>query len=200
MKIYRDLYDACNHLAPKDTKLIVDLGARLGEGYSHFGVNWPNAKYVFVEPSPKCIPTLENVIRENSKRDITLIPGILGIEESDIDFFIFDNDNDQAGNIFTDRGGAYGKTSTVKVKKFDYRNFFDKIDFVKCNIEGGEYQLINEGFFDIVDNFAMEIHNQHVKNFDYRNVLKDLSDKFDIEIWGNVNYKYCFASGKKKSR
>lgn len=200
MKSYKDLYDACNHLAPLDVKTIVDLGARWGEGYSLFGSKRPDSRYVFVEPSPKCVPRLEELIRKNSDRNIELVPGILGVEDADIDFFIFDSDNDQSGNIFTGRGGAYGNTSKVKVKKFDYRKIFGHIDFVKCNIEGGEYQLIKDGFFDIVDSFAMEVHNQHVENFDYRNVLHDLSDKFEIEIWGNVKYKYCFANGKKKIR
>ena len=44
----------------------------------------------------------------------------------------------------------------------------------------------------------MEAHNQHVPGMNYKNVLESLEKDFDLEVWGEVNYKYCFVNGIRK--
>lgn len=201
----KNIYEACNSLAQnlgleKHLRpIIVDLGGRHGESYELFGCNYPSAKYYFVEPSDRCIPHINKVIESYPNRDLCLIDGVLKTSEELIDFYQLDQDNDQSGNLFSDRHGVYGEARLCKVKSYDYTKLFSHIDFVKCNIEGAEYQLIEDKFFDIVDAFVMEAHNQHVPNKTYRDILSMLEDKFDLEVWGNTSYKYCFVNGTKKN-
>ena len=196
---YTDIYEACvKFTAGKNLKSIVDLGARHGESYELFGYLHPESKYYFVEPSERCFSHINDIIAKYPQADISLIGGILGLSDGKTSFFQLGNDNDQSGNLFSDRGGQYGEASVYDVKTFDFRKIFKQIDFVKCNIEGGEYQLIDDGFFDIVDAFVMEAHNVHVPNKNYKNVVDRLSNEFELEVWGNVNYKYCFINGQRK--
>lgn len=196
---YLDIYDACRTITSRTSpNIIVDLGARHGEGFFRLGEKHPNARYVFVEPSPKCISRLLPLVADHPGR-LELIDGALGLENCLMEFFTFENDDDQSGNLYSDRRGTYGKATRYLVKSYDYRTVLPKeIDFVKCNIEGGEYQLIDDGFFDRVGSFVMEAHNSHVPNKRYVDVLRQLEAKFDLEVWGNTNYKYCFINGVRK--
>lgn len=197
---YKDIYDAClQFTAGKQIANIVDLGARHGEGYELFGRHHPDASYTFVEPSNRCIPNINRLIEKYSEANLRLIDGILSADNGEAEFYQLDNDNDQSGNLFSDRNGQYGSATLQKVKVYDFKNFFEKIDFVKCNIEGGEYQLIEDGFFDMVGSFVMEAHNVHVPNKNYLNIIESLASKFDLEVWGDVTYKYCFINGLRKN-
>jgi FkbM family methyltransferase len=199
MKTYRDIYDACCSLTRgKKIDTIVDLGARHGEGYERFGKYHEESSYVFVEPSPRCIPLVKNVIDRHPNRNLSIIEGILGTKNCLVDFYQLENDDDQSGNIFSNRSGRYGDHDIVKVDMINFKDKFNHIDFVKCNIEGGEYNLIDNGFFDIVDSFVMEAHNEHVKNKTYVDILRSLRDDFELEVWGNTNYKYCFVNGVRR--
>lgn len=196
---YEDIHDACLKISQgRKISSIVDLGARYGEGYERMGKKIKHDCYTFVEPSVRCLPRIKKIIDENKERNLRLIEGVLGIDNCETNFFQLENDNDQSGNLFTDRQNKYGGATLCKVKVFDYRNLFSKIDLLKCNIEGGEYDLIEQGFFEIVENFVMEVHNYLVPGKNYLDALRPLSEKFDIEIWGDVNYKYCFMNGTKK--
>lgn len=201
-KKYSDIYDASYKLAKalKSVNVIVDLGARHGEGYDRLGQYFPDAKYIFVEPSPRCIP---NILEKMKKLDdkVRLVQAALGDSDYKTDFFILESDDDQSGNMYTDRNGTYGNSSLTKIDVCNYRNFVSEvghIDFLKCNIEGGEYELIETSFFDSVTAFVMEAHNKHIKDKTYIDVVRKLGDMFDLEIWGDVNYKYCFINGIKK--
>ena len=199
MKNYKNIYDACNQFT-KNKKLstIVDLGARNGEGYALFGCHHPDALYTFIEPSNRCIPNINELIKKHPKANLRLIDGVLDLRDDKTTFYQLENDDDQSGNLFGDRGGNYGQSTSYSVKTYDYRSIFTHIDFVKCNIEGAEYQLINDGFFDIVDSFVMEAHNIHVPNKTYLDIITALTDKFDLEVWGNIKHKYCFINGLRK--
>ena len=199
MKKYTSIYNACTVMTDKKKLTnIVDLGARHGEGYEEFGILHPESKYTFVEPSARCAPKIKNVIDKFPNKNIEYINGILDVKQGTAKFKQFENDNDQSGNFFTNRGGQYGKVCEYDVRVFDYNKLFSKISFVKCNIEGAEYELINSGFFDMVDMFVMEAHNNHIPGKSYLDIVNSLSDKFDLEVWGNTNYKYCFVNGIKK--
>lgn len=200
---YAGIYGACNHVASKlnHIKTIVDLGARHGEGYELFGKKFEDSTYVFVEPSPRCIPIIQQKIALEVGKDLRLIDGVIGKDSHEVEFFLLESDHDQSGNLYSDRKGIYGKSDTVSVKSYDYRKIvkeIGQIDFLKCNIEGGEYDLLETTFFDNVKAFVMEAHNAHVPGKTYLDVLDKLNDKFDMEVWGDTNYKYCFINGIRK--
>jgi FkbM family methyltransferase len=199
MKKYKDIYDACNKLTSnKRLNVIVDLGARHGEGYEKFGINHPNSQFYFIEPSPRCLPHINKIIKKHGN-NLHVIDGVLGEKDKTIQFYQLHNDDDQSGNLFSDRKKQYGPAKIIDVKMYDFKNIFKNIDFLKINIEGAEYSLIEQGFFNLVDSFVMEVHNAHVPNKNYNDVLASLSTHFHLEIWGDTSYKYCFINGVRKN-
>lgn len=184
-------------------ELLVDFGARHGESY-RFLKEFCRGDYVFVEPAPKSIAVIEDlIIGLNDPSHIHLIKAVLGSSEGSIGMHIFEHDDDQSSNVFTDRKGCYGKSEIINVPVFSYE-IFDKlfpgknIDFAKVNIEGSEYQMIEDGFFHKrVKSFVMELHNEHVKDKMWKNAVECLQHDFDIITYGDLGYKYCYMSGIK---
>lgn len=180
---------------------IVDLGAHHGEGVTLLGSQIPTCtRYMMVEPAPRCIEKIKQAT--DHQIHIELIEAILGIEDGSTKFYDLP-DADASGNVYSAREG-YGPADMIDVKIIDWRKIMPTpIDFVKCNIEGGEYELMEQGFFDNVQAFVIECHNKHVKNDDgnYRNVkelIDGLSKDFNIESHGTLSHKYCFISGIRK--
>lgn len=191
------IYGLCNAMGTTQSLLfgsILDLGARHGEGFELFGTNFC-CRYTFVEPSPRCIPKVEELIAKYPGIEFNLLPGILGSRDGTADLILLESDGDQSANIFSDRAGRYGQASVVQVPVFSYDKLDASYDFAKINIEGGEYELISDGVFDRFNAFVMEAHNAHVPGKTYIDAIAGLQDKFDIVSYGDLNYKYCFLAG-----
>lgn len=194
------IYALCRSLAHDRTlSTILDLGARYGEGFEQFGLSVmkDDCEYICVEPSPRCIPKVNELIGQHPEHKIRLIPGVLGKSAGSVFLNMLDSDGDQSANLFSDRSGQYGPSVQCEVPVFDYTAIPDRIDFAKINIEGAEYQLIDDGVFDRFSAFVLEAHNEHVTGKTYRDVISALQDKFTLLSWGNLNYKYCFITGFK---
>lgn len=196
-----NIYEASLNMTDVSVDIIVDLGARHGESYELFGSKRQFKNYVFVEPASKCHQHILNVIKnaKDSER-MFLLPGVLSDVEGNVELYTFKSDFDQSSNLYSDRQNRYGTPTIEVVQQYSYKDVFKDqiIDFVKCNIEGGEYHLIEIGFFNQVSSFVMEVHNGIVANRTYRDVVDSLKDKFHLEIWGNTSYKYCYVNGKRK--
>lgn len=194
----QEVIDSLGH--PVD--LLFDLGARHGEGLSELGSRC-SGDYVMVEPAPDCVPIVQSLLMKRIERvpQAHLFSFILGREEGELLLHTFQTDDDQSANLFSDRGGRYGDSCSVSVRVRPY-DVIDgrfpgrRIGFMKVNIEGGEYQLVEDGFFhDRVDAFVMEMHNGLAPDRSWRDAVDGLSDAFDITTYGDLGYKYCFASG-----
>lgn len=206
MRKYSDIYHACREMT-KDRlltpSLVVDLGARHGEGLEAFASSLPSGSvYYMIEPSPRCFPHVIEAMERFSRSDIIthILDGALTSKSGTRMFHLLDDDDDQSGNLFSDRSGRYGPSIPTPVKTYDHRSVLPVIiDFAKVNIEGGEYELIDTGFFDKVESFVMEVHNEHVPNMNIDYAINMLTRRFDLELWGERSYKYCFLNGKRKS-
>jgi FkbM family methyltransferase len=181
--------------------VILDFGARRGEGYELFGAQYPDATYIFIEPSPRCKSHIEAVIERYNTYNLLLIHGILGDNAGLTKFFLFENDNDQSGNLYSNRTGTYGATELIDINIVSYDMIpHTIIDFAKINIEGGEYELINSSFFQKIQMFVMEAHNMHVPGKTYKDVIETLKDEYDLHTCGDLSYKYCYIMGTKCKR
>jgi len=146
---YHYHYFAKNLVAPGDT--VIDLGANLGY-YSNLFQQWvgPQGKLYAVEP---VIPFNEILQwKLGHKKQVTILPYALGTEEKDITLVIPKNlsylstglpnvyDSDTHGNL-----EDYGFKFNAKMKKgSDLFKHLEKLDFVKCDIEGYEEYVLPE--------------------------------------------------------
>lgn len=146
---YRYHYFAKNFVSPGDT--VIDLGANLGY-YSNLLQAWVGAsgKLYAVEP---VIPFNEILQwRLKNKKHVTIYPYALGTEEKDITLVIPKNlsylstglpnvyDSNSHGSL-----DEYGFKFEAKMKRGSelFKNL-DRLDFVKCDIEGYEEYVFPE--------------------------------------------------------
>lgn len=195
------IYQACNLLCPPEPLVILDMGARHGEGYEQFGQHFQHddgLMYLMVEPSPDCINVIKS--KYGGHPQISLISGVITSCKipSKIPFHVLSDDDNQSGNLFSDRDGKYGAEQLIMVDQLPTSVLPARIDFAKINIEGGEYDLLlNSDLFDRIDSFVMELHNQHVPQMNWKVAVALLQNNFNITTFGNLDYKYCFAHGNR---
>ena len=193
--LHVSIYDLCSQLSTRvSVRSFLDLGSRHGECLDHLDFG-PGAIYTLVEPSPRCLPHIMSTMECHSERDIRLLEGVLGPSAGHVDLHVFEGDSDQSANIFSDRGGRYGRTTLISVPILPYVSMDGHYDMAKVNIEGAEYALMEDGFFDRLGSFVMEAHNVHVPGKKYTDLLDGLCGDFDITSHGDLSYKYCFLVG-----
>jgi FkbM family methyltransferase len=130
------LYDPI--LAQKENLVILDIGANVGL-FSLYAQDSAK-KIVAVEPTPRTFAMLNKLTQGVDK--ITPVAAALSAQDGDIDFFVTDNPTinsllDKSIDINYDSGQSVtvkGKT----IKTILDEQELDWVDFVKCDIEGGE--------------------------------------------------------------
>ncbi len=192
--IEKRLYDFCADISPSP-HTIVDLGAHRGDGYKQLRQMYPNAVIHLVEPMQDCISSIMEAVEGDKLAFVH--PCAIGRDETTMMIKSFSSDERQSSNFYSDRGGLYGKPELVPVKVMTHSFLPDKIDLAKINIEAGEFELLETDFFDRVESFVMEAHNNLIPGKTWVDVVKSLEQKFDIVTTGNLNYKYCFVLGVK---
>jgi FkbM family methyltransferase len=146
---YKYHYFAKNLVSAGDT--VLDLGANLGY-YANLFEQWigPQGKLYAVEP---VIPFNEILQwRLGNKKHVAILPYALGTEEKDITLVIPKNlsylstglpnvyDSNTHGNL-----DEYGFKFSAKMKKgSDLFKNLDRLDFLKCDIEGYEEFVLPE--------------------------------------------------------
>lgn len=146
---YEYHYFAKNLVSPGDT--VIDLGANLGY-YSNLFQEWvgPHGKLYAVEP---VIPFNEILQwRLSGKKHVIILPYALGLEEKDITLVIPKNlsylstglpnvyDSNTHGNL-----DEYGFKFDAKMKRgSELFKELDRLDFLKCDIEGYEEFVLPE--------------------------------------------------------
>lgn len=207
-----NIHELCLYTIKKyglSPRRVLDLGAHHGQGLKLLGDASHCERYVMVEPMAKNISVIKGILASRNDDAIpkaSLFPGVVGKEPGFVKFYELP-DNDESSNLYNSRNIAlYGKAQETNVSVATFNEIIDQlggnIDFLKCNIEGGEYQLINDGFFNHVDAFLAEVHNIHCPrdNGSWMNVndfIKSLQDKFELVSHGSLHHKYCFVSGRR---
>jgi len=163
-KIYLD-YLKGNNL------IILDIGANIGL-FSLHCVDCAKKIYSF-EPTPKHFELLKEFTNDFN----VIIPVNIAISDSDgyIPFYLSDT-NTTMNSILN----KYEKEITVKgqsIISFLKENNIEKVDFIKCDIEGSEMIALKEEcvrpLFDIVDKWFIEVHaTSHGNIPQNREVLK----------------------------
>ena len=138
-----------------DVKLIVDLGANVGYSSLYFLQHYPEATVVAFEPHPRHIEQLRKNIALNSVEPrFVLYPNAAGNEP---------------GRVWLSDGGSSSAVTEpdagraqFEVERVDILAMFrgKRIDILKMDIEGGEYQILSDPRFRDLDvhSLVMEWH------------------------------------------
>ncbi len=140
----------------KAAPLIIDGGGCIGLSVLFFKTMYPKARVIAFEPDPQVFSVLQRNIRKNVADDsITLIQAGLAGESGTMTFL---SDGVDGGRVVSNP--AENTTVIQTVKLSDYLT--EPVDFLKLNIEGQEWDVLQEleasGKLHLIQEMVIEYH------------------------------------------
>jgi FkbM family methyltransferase len=157
----KNVYEKYNEVKENDT--VVDLGSSIGPfGYQ---IKNRNIKKLYcVEPSLEEIDTLKK--------------NLDGIDYTIINSAIGNNDNEIVTEVYGEKN-EFKKVPSKTFKTFIKENNIDKIDFLKTDCEGGEYDVFNiENICWLKNNLRYCAGEFHLSNREQKEKFREFRDVY----------------------
>ena len=156
--------------------IIIDGGSNIGLSLLYFKTLYKESRIISFEPDPEIFKILQDNVENNKLGNISLHQKGLGIENCDT---FFKQDGMAGGSINQEGSG-------IKIKMVRLSEYINEpIDFLKLNIEGQEYDVIQElstsKKIQNINEMVIEYHG-----FPYMNqTLGDI-----LQILNKSNFRY----------
>ena len=138
-----------------ENSLVFDVGGYKGQGASDIFSMYLPTIYIF-EPRAEYAQAMEKRFKKNNKIKIFNF----GLSNKKSDNYIYFNDD---GSTLFLKNSQKEKVKLESISDFIKNNNIKKIDLLKLNMEGGEYEvlddLINFGLLNIITNLQIQFHN-----------------------------------------
>jgi autotransporter strand-loop-strand O-heptosyltransferase len=159
--------------------IVLDIGASLGP--FTFSILNKNPKHVFCfEPCEEEFPTL---VKNTIGHPVTHI--MKGISNT--------NNLTQNNKLFNSVDGLQTEMESITFKKFIDLYGIEKIDFLKTDCEGGEYDIFNDENYDFIKNNVKKISGEWHLNESYYKGSKEKFRKFRDTYLKNMNNHQVFS-------
>lgn len=156
--------------------VIIDCGANIGLSVLYFKRNYPDAKIIAFEPDTDNYTLIKNNIETYKLDNVDLRKEAVWIDEVTLNF----QSMNSLGSMITDEKG----NDTYEVKGIRLKNLLgEKVDLLKMDIEGAEYQVLLDIQDQLpnVNNMFIEYHgtfdDQH-KLLEILNIVQAAGMKF----------------------
>jgi len=136
------------YLEPTEEPIrVIDCGANIGVSLLYIKTRAPRARVMCFEPNPAARTVLEKNIAANKwGNEVQVFPFALGKEKGSVEFFVTDKvatSSDGSVANYLEKRGRKLNSYTVDVDVLSsYIN--DTIDFLKIDIEGPEFDVLEE--------------------------------------------------------
>jgi FkbM family methyltransferase len=163
---------------------IIDCGANIGLSILFFKLKFPNCKITAFEADPKVFECLKENIKSFDFDGVKLVNKALWDRETTLEFF---SEGADGGRI---DDNVVGNGQLIKVETTTLSDYIkEDIDFLKIDIEGAEYKVLEEckDFLVNVKNIFVEYHSFSDKTqvLDrILHILKDSGFRFYISSTG----------------
>jgi FkbM family methyltransferase len=143
--------------------IVFDIGANSGL-FSLLCINKGVKKVYSFEPNKDSLINLKSV---TNNLNVEIVPKAVYTKDEDLKFYI-DPSNTTIGSLSKNHLELHGSSleevvvPAISLKTFAKENNIDKISLVKMDIEGAEYEIIDnleDEVFEIIDNFLIEYHD-----------------------------------------
>lgn len=131
----------------------------MGLSLLYFAKKYPNATILAFEPDQSVLPILEENIKTQDLKNVKLFKKAVWTSETELQFF---TDNGMGGRI----DNAYENQTPTLIKTVKLSEYLDeKIDFLKIDIEGAEYEVLKDCEQNLknVDKIFVEYHSEEKK-------------------------------------
>ena len=173
--------------------IIFDLGGYKGEWTSKMSALYPNAKILVFELVPKYVDILEQ--KFSSTPNIEVENFGLGNGNKEVSLI----EDGVASGVYHDNNAEQKIVGHIKdVVEFMEERSINKVDLLKMNIEGGEYELlekiIESKILDRFENIQIQFHN-YGESFVKRReqIRQDLSETHHL----TYDYPWIFENWEK---
>lgn len=169
--------------------IIYDCGANIGMSCLYFKKLYSNAKIKAFEADPKLIKVLKKNLEKNDVLNgIEIIDRAVWINDKGIKF---SSEGADGGSIY----GAKNKIIINSIRLKDYIEKEDKIDMLKIDIEGAEYDVLKDckDCLSHVENLFVEYHswnNAEQKLSEILEILEKNGFRYYIENLTKRNYPF----------
>jgi FkbM family methyltransferase len=172
-----------------DNPVILDCGSNIGISLLYWKYKFKNPKIIAFEP----FENLSNFLKNNSTKNninVEIENVALGKDNKLISFFL-DNENLTTGSSTRSRGGKY-EYKVQQRKLSEYFKELDYIDLVKMDIEGAEYEVLN----DLIQTNQIVKCKVYVIEFHLHIGNKESQQNFEnvISNFTSLNYIYSIKS------
>ena len=153
------------YLDPTDASLrVLDCGANIGISLLYIKLRVPNARVTCFEPNPAARAVLEKNIQANSWQDsVEVFPYALGVTAGKAQFTTGTIDTDSGGRLVPNAHRNAQDSYEVSVEPLS-RFIIAPIDFLKIDIEGAEFDVLEEaaaaGVLHNVSYIQLEYHDE----------------------------------------
>jgi len=153
------------YVAPSaiDPEVIFDVGAHIGVVSVYYSVMYPRAKIYAFEPFPGNFNLLKINAASNSDKIIPIQKGI-GNKEGRFTYYFSDNPSNFGGGTFKNIGCDRRKKfrfPVTTIKKFIREEKIKKIDILKVDTEGMEFDIITNIPTDILKKIKLIVGECH---------------------------------------
>ena len=161
---YKDIFEGrIYHFdSSRPDPLILDCGSNIGGAILYYKHIYPKARVIGFEPDPTIFPYLQENVSRNGLQDVQLVQAALAAKEMTLTFY----SDGRSGSYLA--GTRSADPSSQHWTKYDVpcirlRNFLNEpVDFLKMNIEGAEWEVL-EDIEDVLRNIeAMVIEYHHL--------------------------------------
>lgn len=147
----------------KDIDTVFDIGANNGLFSLYLLNNGCKNVYAF-EPNVNAIQNIHSILHKHS--DYEIVEKAVYTKDEDLTFYISEN-NSTIGSISKDHVSSHAIPKEITVPAISLKTFIQnkdikRIGLIKMDIEGAEYDIIDnldDWIFDITDSFLIEFHS-----------------------------------------
>jgi len=158
-----------------DAPYIIDCGANIGMSILYFKTNHPNSSILAFEPDENNYKLLSNNVKNWNFPNVEIFQKAICINNDSVSF---NNLGELAGKIeFSQLENVNGCSTKVEAKRL--KDLLDrKVDLLKIDIEGAEYEVIKdcESNLENVERFFIEYHSNYDEIFKLNEILNILVD------------------------
>ena len=178
-----------------ENAFIIDCGAHIGLSVIYLKTICPSAKIIAFEPDEENYKLLQKNIESHHLKNITAKKEAVWIENTNLNFI---QDGSMASKIGTAVNPHCTTVKAVRLKEY----LIEKVDFLKLDIEGAEYEVLKDiqNELHFVKNLFIEYHGSFYQNKELIEILNilNISDfKFYIKEAANVS-PFPFMTKPKK--
>jgi FkbM family methyltransferase len=177
-----------------DHKVIVDVGAWLGNFAMNAAVLNPEAEVFAIEPEPANFSFLAR------RAPVNVVPLRVAVARECGQTHLFLSRNSQGHTVYRELlGPTHRSTTPVRMIRFD--QLVDlaggSVDFMKINAEGAEYDILRSPAFAKVREAVVEVHLEGTDDQSAR-LLADVARTHDVTVLADLTPRFLYVRLTRK--